>query len=200
MLPCMGALALALASCGSNQRQDKDEPSGTYRIQVLRAKFPDRQQLAKRSTLEILVRNADNKTVPNIAVTVNGFGSRSQESGLADPQRPVFVINGVPKELGGLPESKEAGPQGGETAYVDTWALGPLGPGKTKSFRWSVTAIKAGPFRLRYEVAAGLNGKAKAVDEAGTRPTGIFVGNIADAPPVTRVDPNNGRTVIQGTR
>ena len=188
-----------LAACGGEERQDENEPEATYRVQVLDAKFPEQQKLAKRSTLEIIVRNADNKTIPNIAVTVKGFSQRSQAKGLADPNRPIFVINGVPKEIGGFPEAKEAAPESGETAYVDTWALGPLRPDEEKTFKWSVTAIKAGPYRIRYEVAAGLDGKAKAVDEAGTRPTGLFVGRIEDRPPDTRVA-DDGRTIVEGTR
>jgi len=50
----------------------------------------------------------------------------------------------------------------GETAYVGTWALGPLKPGEQKTFRWDVTAVRAGPYEITYEVAAGLDGKAKA--------------------------------------
>jgi hypothetical protein len=197
---CAGALALGLASCGGgNERQDKNEPSGTFHVQVVKAEFPARQSLAKRSRLEIVVRNTDNKTVPNVAVTLHGFSTRSQQRGLADPSRPTFVINGVPKELGGFPEAKEAGPEGGETAFVDTWALGPVKPGYQKSFRWSVTAVKAGPYRLRYEISAGLDGKAKAVDEAGTQPSGLFVGTVSNAAPNVRVDPVDGTTVIQGT-
>ena len=59
-----------------------------------------------------------------------GFDVKLDNDALADPKRPVFVINGVPKDIGTFPESKEAAPEGGETAYVDTWALGPLKPGR----------------------------------------------------------------------
>lgn len=176
ILVCAGTLSVG--ACGGEERQDENEREGTYRVEVVKATFPDDQKLAKRSTLEIVVRNADSKTIDNIAVTVKGFDTRERQRGLADPTRPVFVINGVPKDIGGFPEAKEAGPEGGETAYVGTWALGPLRPNDEKTFRWSVTAVKAGPYRVRWEVAAGLDGKAKAIDEAGTRPSGLFVGTI----------------------
>jgi hypothetical protein len=192
---------LASAGCGGgNKRQDANEPRGTYDVEVLEARFPERQKLAKQSDLVIRVRNADSKTIPQIAVTVNGFDRRQKNEGLADPERPVFVINGVPKSIGDLPESKQAAPQGCDTAYVDTWACGRLKPGEERSFRWTVSAVQAGPFRIKYTVAAGLDGKARAVDaSSGGRPTGFFVGTISDKPPRTRVG-NDGKTVIRGTR
>lgn len=199
-LASTGLCAIALASCGGGERQDENEPEGDFRVSVVRASFPDKQKLAKPSELEIVVRNDEaRRTVPNIAVTVKGFDERRKNTALADPNRPVFVINGVPKEIGTFPESKEAAPEGGETAYVGTWALGPLKPGETKAFRWNVTAVRAGDYDIRYEVAAGLDGKAKAVGAGGSAPKGSFAGRISDAAPDTRVA-DDGRTIINGVR
>jgi hypothetical protein len=189
---------VAIAGCGQ-KRQDANEPKGRFRVDVVRATFPEQQSLAKRSNLVITVRNAGSKTIPDIAVSVSGFTKRQNNPELADPARPLFVINGIPKQLGGFPESKEDAPPGGETAYVDTWALGKLSPHKERTFRWSVTAVKAGPFHIRYSVAAGLNGKAKAVDPSGRRPKGVFAGTISDKAPLTRVA-DDGKTVVHGTR
>lgn len=198
---CLGAtLVMVLAgACGGGQRQDANEPTGNYRVAVTGAAFPTRQRLAKSSNLVIKVKNTGSKTVPDIAVSLRGFSTRLQDSTLADPSRPVFVINGVPKRIGDFQESKEAAPQGGETAYVNTWALGPLAPGRSKSFRWSVTAVKAGPYRITYTVAAGLNGKARAVAAGGGAPRGVFKGSVSSAAPQTRVA-DDGKTVIEGTR
>ena len=82
---------------------------------------------------------------------------------------------------------------------MNTWALGPLAPGKERTFRWTVTAVKAGPYKLTYEVAAGLNGKAKAVNASGQTPRGLFAGTVSGKPPQTRVS-DDGTTVIEGTR
>ena len=162
----------------------RTSPRASFKVSVVSAKFPEDQKLAKRSELEIVVRNDEAKrTVPNIAVTVRGFDERRDNKALADPNRPVFVINGVPKEIGTFPESKEAAPEGGETAYVDTWALGPLKAGEEETFRWNVTAVRAGTFKITYEVAAGLDGKAKAVGEGDEPPAGLFAGRISDAAP-----------------
>jgi hypothetical protein len=191
--------ALTVASCGGGERQDANEPEGRFPVEVVSAEFPTTQKLAKRSDLEIVVRNSGRKAVPNVAVTVRGFDVRLEGRGLSDPERPVFVINGEPKEIGTFPESKEAAPEGGETAYVDTWALGRLRPGQRKAFRWSVTAVRPGPFRLRYEIAAGLDGKARAVTTGGGTPRGMFRGSVSDAAPDTRVA-DDGSTIISGTR
>jgi hypothetical protein len=186
--------ALVVAGCGGGERQDENEPEGDYRVEVTEAQFPGDQKLAKPSTLTITVRNVDDKTIPNIAITVKGFEERLDDPDLADPERPVFAVNGEPQQIGGLPESRAQVPEGGETAYVDTWALGELRPGQSETFEWNVTAVEAGPYKLSYEVSAGLDGKAKAVDRAGRRPTGVFAGTISDEPPDARVA-DDGRTI-----
>jgi hypothetical protein len=193
-------LALAgAAGCGGGERQDANEPSGDFKVNVTKAAFPADQKLAKQSDIVIAVKNDGNKTVPNIAVTLHGLDYKVKDPGVADPSRPVFVVNGVPKNIGSFAESKEAAPQGGQTAYVDTWALGPLEPGKAQTFRWTVTAVHAGPFKLSYEVAGGLNGKAKAVNSSRQTPRGLFVGTVSGKPPQTRVA-DDGTTVIEGAR
>jgi len=190
---------IAFAGCGGGERQDADEPSGDYKVAVTKATFPPDQKLAKQSDIVISVKNTGNETVPNIAVTLSGLDYKTTAQGVADPSRPQFVINGVPKNIGSFQESKEAAPEGGETAYVNAWALGPLAAGKETTFRWTVTAVKGGPYKLTYEVAAGLNGKAKAVDSKGQTPRGLFTGTVDSTPPQTRVA-DDGVTVIEGQR
>jgi len=194
------ACALGLVACGGGERQDENEPEGNYQVEVVDAKFPSKQKLAKRSNLVITVKNAETrKTIPNIAVTLRGLDVKLDNDALADPKRPVFVINGVPKDIGTFPESKEAAPEGGETAFVDTWALGPLKAGDEKTFKWSVTAVRPGKYELKYRVAAGLDGKAKAVGANGGATSGLFIGTVNDEPPDTRVA-DDGKTVVEGTR
>ena len=101
------ACALGLGACGGGERQDENEPEGDFKVEVVKAEFPSKQKLAKRSNLVITVKNAESsKSIPNIAVTVRGFDVKLDNDQLADPKRPVFVINGVPKEIGTFPESK----------------------------------------------------------------------------------------------
>jgi hypothetical protein len=177
------ALAAAVAGCGGGgKRQDAGEPSGQFSVAVVQAKFPAKQTLAKRSQMVIAVKNVDTKTIPNVAVTVKSFDQRRDDPNLADPSRPIFVVN--------------RGPSGGDTAYVGTSALGPLKPGETKVFRWDVTAVRAGKYNLTYSVAAGLNGKAKAVLSGGGRPSGAFAGEISDKAPSAHVA-DDGKTIVQ---
>jgi hypothetical protein len=176
------ACGLIVAGCGGGgTRQDANEQSGNYRIQVVEAKFPDHQSLAKRSTMTITVKNVDSKTIPNVAVTVNSFDQTKNDPSLADPRRPQFIVN--------------RGPAGGDTAYVGTSALGPLKPGQTRTFKWDVTAVVAGKYSLKYAVAAGLNGKAKAVLAGGGTPKGEFTGSVSNKAPNSKVA-DDGKTVV----
>jgi hypothetical protein len=178
----VAASALLVAGCGGGERQDEDEPEGTYKVEIVKASFPGGQKLAKRSTMEITVRNADSKRIPNVAITVKSFQQKSDNPDLADPSRPVFIVNRAPR--------------GGDTAYVDTYALGSLRPGRTKTFTWNVTAVKAGPYKLDWRVAAGLDGKAKAELADGGIARGTFRGRISSEPPDTRVA-DDGTTVVE---
>ena len=191
---------LALVGCGGGERQDENEPEGNFPVEVVRASFPDQQKLAKSSDMIVTVRNAGDKTIPDIAVTVNGFDKRKKDPDLADPTRPVFAVNGVQVQIAGFPEAKDASPRGCDTAYVNTWACGPLRPNEQKTFRWTVTAVQAGDYRIAWRVAAGLDGKAKAVAAGGgPAPRGQFAGTISDAAPDVRVA-DDGHTIVSGTR
>ena len=190
---------VAAAGCG-DERQDAEEPEGDFAVEVVSASFPEKQRLAQRSDLVLRVRNAGDRMIPNIAVTVTGFSYDTKAQDVADPERPQFVINGRPVQIGGFPEAKEAAPAGCDTAYVNTWACGPLRAGREKSFRWSVTAVKAGPYKVSWRVAAGLHGKAQAGGAGGGEaPRGSFSGTVSAVAPETRVA-DDGKTVITGTR
>jgi hypothetical protein len=191
--------ALVLGSCGGGETQDANEPEGDFRVELVRASFPSDQSLAQRSDLEITVRNAEReRSVPNIAVTVQGFDERVDNADESDPSRPVFVINGRQREIGTYPEAKEAAPRG-ETAYNGTWTLGRLRPGQSKTFRWNVTAVRPGPYRLSYEVAAGLDGKARAVPAGGRPLKGLFSGEVDGEAPDTQIG-EDGRSIVRGAR
>ena len=197
----VAALCLvAVAGCGGGERQDENEPEGSYPVEVVRASFPENQKLAKSSNLLVTVRNAGQETIPNIALTVNGLDERKDDPDLADPTRPVFALNGVQVQIAGFPEAKDASPRGCDTAYVNTWACGPLRPNEQRTFRWSVTAVRAGDFSVNWRVAAGLDGKAKAVTPGGgPAPRGQFSGTISDEAPDVRVA-DDGKTIVNGTR
>ena len=191
------AAVVALAGCGGGERQDENEPEGDFKVEVVEASFPTEQKLAKRSQLVIVVRNADTQQIPNIAVTMRGLDYRKDDPELADQRRPQFVVNGKFKNFGNIEDAQALTPGGVENpTYVDTWSLGPLEPGESKKFRWDVTAVYAGPYELRYSVSAGLDGKARAVDESGETPQGVFTGTVSDEAPQTRIAAD-GKTIVE---
>jgi hypothetical protein len=191
---------LALAGCGGGERQDKNEASGNFPVEVVKASFPETQKLAKSSQLVVTVRNAGRSTIPDIGLTVNGLDERKNNPDLADATRPVFALNGQHVRIAGFPESKDGGPRGCDTAYVDTWACGPLKPNQMKTFRWSVTAVRAGAYKITWRVNAGLDGKAKATSPGGgPQPRGVFAGTISNKAPTVRVA-DDGHTIVNGTR
>jgi hypothetical protein len=203
------AAAAALSACGSSARQDTNEPSGLYHVEVS-SSFPASQRLAQSSHLVISVRNTDDKTIPNVAVTIcnvtcgytqqdlaNGYGTSVQAfaekinyppSQLASDSRPVWIVDQAPNPNGCQSSCQQGGPGGAVTAYSNTWALGPLKPGDTKTFDWKVTAVKAGMHIVAWQVAAGLNGKAKARTSTDAVPQGKFKVEILSAPAQTYVN------------
>jgi hypothetical protein len=173
---------LATAGCGGT-RQDADEPAGEFRLGVTAASFPAQQTLAQGARLRIDVKNGDQRTIPNVAVTVEtkasgsgaapvAFGTADRNTELADKSKPVWIV--------------DSAPAGGTTAYTNTWALGRLAPNRTTSFEWRLTAVRAGTYTVTYRVAPGLDGKAKAA--RGQQVTGSFKVTIDDAPVPARVD------------
>lgn len=188
--------AVVLTGCGG-QRQDVHEPSGTYTVSVLHSSFPRVQRLAHSEQLVLIVRNDSNKTVPNLAVSIDSFSSASKTPGLANPQRPVWILDVGP---GASPSRPVEGPAsetagGSGTAYVNTWAVGAVRPHAVRVFRWKVTPVAAGLHRVTYTVAAGLNGKARAELADGSVPRGSFTVLISSAASQTHVDPNTGAVV-----
>jgi hypothetical protein len=183
MLAVPVATLVAISGCGGGERQDVNEKSGTYTVAV-DAKFPEQQHIAQPERFELAVRNTDSRAVPNVAVTLQGFAARSDDVTLADPERPVWVV--------------DADPRGGSTAYTNTWALGSLAAGQTKRFVWRVTPLRAGSHTVKYRVAAGLNGKAKAQLSGGNVPEGSVNVAISRKPVQATVDPETGKVVREG--
>jgi hypothetical protein len=106
-------LSLALSGCGGGQNQAASEPSGHFTVTVSAAKFPASQRLAQHTHLVIAVHNAGNKAIPNVAVTIcnvtcaypapkgegsssAAFGANIDQTYLANPSRPVWVVDRAP--------------------------------------------------------------------------------------------------------
>jgi hypothetical protein len=195
----IAVIASGASACGDDaERQDADEPAGDFPVEVTSAKFPTDQRLAQTSDLELEIENAGDEDVPDLAVTIftgdqpssGSFSVRSDQPGLADPNRPVWILeNGFPKLV--TPEVKDlekAPPAGAEAAQTNTFSFGPLPPGESKDIVWRLTPVEAGTYTVHYELAAGLSGKAKAVTKDGGPVEGEFVVTITDKPPQARVN------------
>ena len=173
-------LAVLAAGCGGPARQDADEPSGEFKVEVVSASFPRLQHIAETVQLRVRVKNADAQTLHNVAVTVEtkpvegnaatAFGQRSDDPALADSDRPVWIL--------------AEGPLGGDVATVNTWSAGTLGPGESKVLTWKLVASKAGRYTIGYRVSPGLTGRATA---ARGNTSGSFRVLIADTPVPARV-------------
>ena len=186
------ALAALLAACGGSS-SDSDQPAGTYDVRVTEARFPTEQHLGQTSLMQLGFRNTGKKTVPGLAVTISvagkagqasslPFGVQDQQAGLAQADRPVWVLAASYPRLLGSDQ-----PGGASTSNRKTFSFGPLKPGASTNAVWKLSAVKAGHFTLRYSVAAGLSGTAKARTTGGVAPGGSFVTDITSIPPDTEV-------------
>jgi hypothetical protein len=184
-------LAALAGGCGGGPRQDADEPSGTFKVEITPASFPKRQHIAQSVLLRLRVRNASRAQLPNVAVTVEtrapsgaapaAFGQgQAPNTQLASSARPVWVL--------------DQGPQGGQTADARVWDAGPFYGGQEKTMTWRLVAVKAGTYTVSYRVFPGLTGRARA---ARGHTSGTFRVRILDKPVAAHVGANG--QVIRGS-
>lgn len=192
-------ICLGIAACGGEaESQDDSEPTGDFPTEVVSSKFPNRQRLAETTDLKLEVENTGDETIPNLAVTIftaagddddgadGSFSIRIDNPTLANPNRPVWILNDKFPRVEGDPAPKGSSP--GTVAQTNTFAFGELDPGERRGVIWKLTPVKAGTYTVNYEISAGLYGKAKAVTSDGSPPEGKFVVTVTDKPPKARVN------------
>jgi hypothetical protein len=191
---CGACLALLASGCGG-ARQDAHEPRGNFTVRVVRASFPAHQSIARPTRLALQVQNTGTQTVPNLAVSVDSFSYTEHYPELASNKRPIWAVEEGPGTVikRPVPTQTVSPPGGAQTAYVNTWALGPLAPGRTRTFLWQLTPLKPGLHTVHFAVAAGLGGKAVARFANGAPAVGHFTVYIAPQPPPSHVDPETGQ-------
>ena len=204
------SISLGLIACGDNESafQDANEPKGEYQVAVKMSKFPTAQRLAQTSDLIIGVKNTGDEALPELAFTIEtsdnkdskddvadgSFNIRLDDDSLANPNRPVWILeNKFPRPVGD-PPSKGLGP--GLRAQTNTFGFDSLEPGETESIVWRVTPVMPGTYTLNYLVEAGLDGNARAVTADGGEVKGEFVVTISDKPPKATVD-GNGNVITK---
>jgi len=187
------AVAALLGACGGESSSDANEPAGTYRATVTTASFPTEQKLGQTSVLRLGVHNDGDKTIPALAITIGiageegtssslPFGVRDPQVGLAQPDRPVWVLAATYPRFAGSSE-----PGGASTSNPKTFDFGPLEAGETTEAVWKLSAVRAGKYTLLYRVDAGLSGSAKAKTDGNVAPGGTFVTEITQELPETEV-------------
>lgn len=186
----LAAVALALAGSGCGSSEPKPEPSATYPV-ATHASFPARQSLAQHAELSLTVRNAGQRTIPNVTVTltmrggpdgtaVQAFGSYLAGSDLASHSRPVWIV--------------DAGPVSGNTAFANTWALGRIRAGAMRTFTWRVVPVRAGRYTIDYRLTGSTTGRSQLREVNGDAAHGALTVNISGNPATVRVTPD-GRIV-----
>jgi hypothetical protein len=181
--------ALFVVACG-DERQDAHAPSGRFDLDVTEASFPAEQRIAEASTLKLEVENTGDRAVPDLAVTVEtepgedgqapvAFGQSTDDPTLAASARPVWIV--------------DEGPSGGDSAYTNTWTVGPLGEGQSRTVEWKLTAARAGRYTVAWRLAPSLEGD---VSLGEGRTEGSFDVTISDEPVPARV--NDEGEVVRG--
>lgn len=186
------AALLAFAGCGGDdQRQDADVPDATYTVSEPVVSFPRRQDLAEDSVMTISVKNLGDEEIPNLAATLEAgrdgtraaaFGALSTQKGLATRSRPVWIVD-------------EAY---GTTAFANTWAIGPVAPGETATFRWRVSSTRAGRWSVAWRLAGALGNTAKVELEDGAPARGSIDVDVSGLPGQARVDENGDVVRVSG--
>ena len=191
-------LTVGAAACGGGERQDENEQEKDFPVDAV-PRFPLEQRLAQTADLQLEVENIGEETIPNLAVTIfvdegadGPFSVRLEQSGLSSPSRPVWILeDGYPKEVTPAtdPDELDDEPPGGATvAQTNTFAFGPIGPGESKRIVWRVTAVREGTYTIHYQLAGGVDGRARAVTADGKPFRGERVVTVTDKPPKARVN------------
>lgn len=198
------AVAALLAACGGEASSDANQSAGTYHVRVTEASFPTDQHLGQTSLMALGVRNTGKKALPSLTVTVSiagkegqasslPFGISDPQTGLAQPDRPVWVLaQGYPRLAG------STDPGGATTSNRKTFSFGPLKPGASTAAVWKLSAVKAGKFTVLYRIDAGLSGTARA-ETNGVAAGGSFAAEISAVPPDTEVT-DDGEVVERARR
>jgi hypothetical protein len=163
------ATLLAIAGCGGGGESRSDSTAGARgTVAIERVAFPARQRIAQKSVFALTVRNAGDRTIGDLTVTLRGF---SAYEGPQAPGRPRWLV--------------DEPPPGSALAAGNAYATGPLGPGKRRTLRWRVTAVLPGTHKLGYEVAS-------ARLAGGRRARGTVSVRVIERPPFSRVNPRSG--------
>ena len=186
--------AVAAASAPGRARTERD----LHRRRSSRlASRPCRRSRA-RAALELAVRNTEHAHDAERRGHDRLVRLHQHYPELASSKRPIWVVEQGPGTIPKRPvQSQEISPPGGgQTAYVNTWALGPLAPGRHADVplarRPGQAGAPHGPLHDRRRPRRQGPG-ARLAD--GAIRHGHFTVEIAPRPPATHVNPTTGQVV-----
>lgn len=145
---------LALTGCGGDERQDVDAPTGTWTVEVINWKFPERQPLGRPVNFVLTVRNDDQRDIPSLILTIAGMKQFVEQGNAATTTRPVWIPN----------EINYADVTPYNSALAQSFDLGPLPAGDFKRYVLPLTPLRRGEHRIGYSLNAGLYGDARIVN------------------------------------
>lgn len=146
--------ALALSGC-RQEAQNADAPTGTWRASVLEWKFPKEQPLGTPVDFELKIRNDDERTIPEVVLTISGLKTAVEQPGAASKFRPIWLPNDV--------NYADVTPY--NSTLASTYNLGSLASGDTKTYKLGLTPLRRGEHQVGYSLAASLYGGARIVGE-----------------------------------
>ncbi|MGB0889302.1 MAG: hypothetical protein ACPGWS_03370 [Solirubrobacterales bacterium] len=150
--------SLLIAGCGGDEAQDADAPTGTWTVEVVDWNFPKVQPLGRPVDFEIVVRNDDERDIPQLILTIAGMRQFVEQRGAATITRPVWIPNDV----------NYANVTPYDSALAQSFNLGPLVAGETKEFKLPLTPLRRGKHRIGYSLAGDLYGSTKLLTAENT--------------------------------
>lgn len=156
VLAALCLLALFVAGCGGDGRQDADAPSGDWNVTVVEWTFAKNQPLGTPQNFILKVRNDDDREIPNLIATISGMRTKVYQPGAASDVRPIWITRDADYSQ--------------FTAYnsaLDTsYNLGSLKTGETGSFVVNLTPLRVGAHEVSYRLSPDLFGNGKIIDSA----------------------------------
>lgn len=166
----MAAIAVVgIAACGD----DEPERQKNVSLDLVQARFAERQRVAHEETMELAIRNPSDRAVEQITITLRpegdgmtgaGFSASIGGAGASDTSRPVWILDKAPFNS--------------VTADPAVFRGGPIGPGRTARFRWQVQPVAVGEHRLHWVVGGDLRGRTRVIDAQGDPLEGTFTVTI----------------------
>ncbi len=176
-------------SATTNGEALADEVDRQLQQELQQATDESNQSAEERATDTAATTGEDGEPIK----AAGAFSVISNQPGLEIPSRPVWILEqGFPRLAGAVPgtapHGEIAAASGAIAVQTNTFAFGAVEPGESSEMVWQLTPVQAGTYTVSYRVAAGLEGKAVAVNDDGSVPEGEFIVQITDAPPQTRVN------------